>query len=413
MHIFYLYNEKLPKKTAHDSYVWRNCYYLSEHGLDVTLVTGTSQYSLDEMAQYYIRAEKQGQNLNFLKRSKLKWFSRKLDQNSFHWHQLPLLRKSPLFRLSWNLPFFYRCQNLLKRKSPDWVLFSVYKQAHFHLQRRLKGVKYLFEVHELAWYPPTLDPQEKFPHLPTRQFAKLKMQLEVLKSCDKLTTTTEALKKILEQAPYNIKVPISVIGLGSEHKPLQKTLTPKNPTNALKLGYVGQLYIDQGVDTLIKVVAELGSVSLDIIGGSPKDLQRIEKLVKDLKVENRITLHGFVSPGQIVSRLKGVDVLVAPFHPTKHMRYVAHTKLSDYGRWALPVIVAKLEGVLSELHSHQFLFDATDYPGSQKSLKETIKNASNPQQLLKAQEEIANSLSSNPDRFSWKERCRALKALLV
>lgn len=420
MRVDYFYNEKLPKRTAHDSYVWRNCFYLSQSGVDVTLVTGPSKLSLQQMQRHYVGPGPLDQgvlplNLSWKVRGLLGGCGQKGNSSqvqgctgSLAWLQLPLLRKSQFLKLSWNLPFFWRCQKWLQVNRPDWAFFSVYKQAHFHLKRRVPGVKYLFEVQDLAWYPNSLQPT-LMQNIPKSERGRIEMQRAVLQACDKVTTTTIALKTILQQSPYSITTPIEVIPLGSEHQPLQSVKTKEEP---IRLGYVGQLYPHQGVDALIDALVEVPGVHLDVLGGSHRDVQRIQSLIDEKGMHSRVRLHGFIQPSEIADKLHNVDVLVAPFYPTLHMRYVAHTKLADYGRWALPVMVPSIEGIEEELRSPGLIFEASQYPRSNQGLVDTIKSLCEENRLKNLQEEVDLSRQQFPDRFHWHERCKKLKNIL-
>jgi glycosyltransferase involved in cell wall biosynthesis len=417
MKLAYLYNEKLPKKTAHDVYVWRNSYFLShflkEKTLEVSLLTGLScnHQSIESLQNYYLPSSYHKEQSQPATKKTLPFWSTFADRghsllhemDHFQWIELPLMRKSGPFRISWNTPFFYRCQKWIEAQRPDWVLMSVYKQADFHLKRKVPGIRYLFEVHDLAFYP---EFEKKLP--PKEKEAEFERQIRVLNSCNAISVTTDALKKTLEKAPYSIQTPIYVIPLASEMNPV---LPQKNQANEVSLGYVGQLYLDQGVDNLIKASAHVPGVKLEIMGGNTRDLERLKNLVKELHMHSRVHFHGFVSPQALHSKIHTCQGLVAPFHPTPHMRQVAHTKLVDYGRWALPVIAPELPITKEETRSSHFFFDSQNYPNSLESLIQTLKLACDPIERMKAQEEIDRDVEKNPDRFSWKERIFKLEQI--
>jgi len=50
------------------------------------------------------------------------------------------VRKNNPLGLSWNIPFFFCCQNQIRKKRPDYVFLSVRKQAAFHLLRKIRNV---------------------------------------------------------------------------------------------------------------------------------------------------------------------------------------------------------------------------------------------------------------------------------
>ena len=112
MKIIYPYNEILPKKTAHDVYLFRNCTSLQACGLSVQLLCGWG--SLDDAALHtHYQTPKEI----------------KIDI-----HRLPLLRKLGPF--SSNAPFFWASRRFVNQHLPDWVLTSVYKQAAHLVARK-------------------------------------------------------------------------------------------------------------------------------------------------------------------------------------------------------------------------------------------------------------------------------------
>jgi glycosyltransferase involved in cell wall biosynthesis len=61
--------------------------------------------------------------------------------------------------------------------------------------------------------------------------------------------------------------------------------------------YVGQLYRWKGVDTLIRAMRELPGRRLEIVGGNGlADTNRVLDLIRSQGLEDRVHLHGYVSP---------------------------------------------------------------------------------------------------------------------
>lgn len=416
MHIDYFYNEKLPKRTAHDAYVWRSCYFLSQKGHDVSLITGKSAQDLVNMQQHYLPATSfesiADVNMDLYEKGCLGAKAQSILSRNFSkltWVKMPLLRKSSFLNLSWNLPFFIRCQKWLERRKPDWALFSVYKQALYHLKRKIPGVSYGFEVHDLAWYPQNGHDTTSWKSLSKLKNKQLQLQIQVLRLADCITVTTQALQKILSQAPYSIHSPIYIVPLASEHSPICRSL----PSHSrVRIAYVGQLYEHQGVGKLIEAAKRVPQLYLEIIGGSTHDLDKLKILVDSLAMSSRVRLRGFVPPSQVAPLLQDVHALAAPFYPTPHMKHVAHTKLADYGRWALPVVAPKLECVVEHVWTDQFLFSDEGYPQSTDSLVETLNKLVVPGALEQSYSMIDQLLYQNFDRFSWEDRCSNLTRAL-
>jgi glycosyltransferase involved in cell wall biosynthesis len=310
MRILYPYNEILPKRRAHDVYVVRNCAGLSAAGATVTLAFGMGSLSDEELSCHYNVAT----NANLL------------------WKRLPILRRNLGLPVSMNAIFFWAAQRLIRKNKPDWVVLSVFKQGDFHLKRRLPGVKYVYEVHELAWYP-GLDAHE--PNLRKRLAAERLM----LSQADVITVTTVALQEILRGEPYNLTLPIVVVPLAVDFAPLP---APPPCNGDLQLMYVGQMYPGQGVDLLLRAIAQTEGVKTTLVGGKADELIELRQLARSLGIEHRVQFEGFRPPSELPELVAGAHALVAPFSASGRMPYVAHTKLLEYAAWQRPVLAPDL-----------------------------------------------------------------------
>lgn len=335
--VVYPYNEILPKKKAHDLYIVHSCAALSQQGLDTTLLCGKgSQIS----SGHYPMA------------------------SHVHFQCLPIVRKNNFLNLSWNRPFFSKTQAWIEACQPDVVLLSVPKQAAYHLKRRVPGVRYLYEVHQLR----------------SLEGEPVEEERAMLRTCDHITVTTEALAKVLRSEPYALDVPITVIPLAVHAEPL-----PPPTDGPFTLAYVGQDYPGQGVDLLLRAA---GDCPLKILGASRPDSRFL----------------GFVPPAQIPEKLTDVHAFVAPFEAVGRMPYVAHTKLHEYAAWGRPIIAPDMPVVREHFVPGRgvVLFE----PGSVDALKAAI--AYTQTHLPRLQQEILTLR----DTFSWQQRAKRLIPIL-
>jgi glycosyltransferase involved in cell wall biosynthesis len=82
----------------------------------------------------------------------------------------------------------------------------------------------------------------------------------------------------------------------------------------LKLAFVGRLVPYKGCDIAIEAIAELakaGKVTLDIYGSGPEE-QRLATLIKNLELENYVTLHGNLPNTQLQNKLVTADIFLFP-----------------------------------------------------------------------------------------------------
>lgn len=310
MHILYPYNEILPKRSAHDVYIVRNCAGLAEAGADVTLAFGTSSLPDSRLLDHYHIAPRE----------------------NLQWRRLPILRRNYGLPFNLGILFLWATQKLIQSSRPEWVALSVLKQGNYHLKRNVPGVKYLYEVHELGWYPGrSLDDAK------TR--TRVEMERGMFSRADALTVTTEALKKILTGPPYSIKTPIAVVPLAVDFLPL-----PPLPETegVLQLMYIGQMYQGQGVELLLEALSRTTGVHLTLVGGRPEELSQLNALCERLGIRDKTTFAGFLPPGSLHEIAARCHAFVAPFSATGRMPYVAHTKLAEYAAWQRPVIAPDL-----------------------------------------------------------------------
>jgi len=369
MRIIYPYNEILPKKCAHDTYIYHTCAHLAQGDTEVELLCGKGSLSPQELASHYNCAP--NHNLKVT--------------------ALAIVRKNNPLNVSWNLPFFYLSQKVIEKKRPDLVMLSVKKAGGYHLKRKVAGVKYLYEVHELAYYP----------GMPLRE-KEVALERQMLEQADYVSVTTEALATILKAPPYKITTPIRVIPLAVSTKPL----AAPTPNSMLQLFYIGALYAGQGVDLLLHALAKTEGVHLSIVGGKESEISELKELAKRLGLSTRTSFLGFQKPAHLPAIIRQADGFVAPFTAEGKMSFVAHTKLFEYAHWQRPILAPDLNIVREHFGPHSgLLFFAA---GNPKSLADAINQLQDP--LLRKRSQTEISRLDQP--FSWQKRVAKIKSFL-
>lgn len=369
MRIIYPYNEILPKKTAHDVYLFHECAALACQGAEVTLLCGSHSAQDASLFAHY-QAD---------------------PSPHFHIRRLPMIRKNTFFKMSWNFPFFFFSQREIERERPEFVFLSVLKQAAFHLERKKKGTRYLYEVHQLRAYPTSQDKPEK-----------ILQEKQLLEKADLITVTTEALRTILRASPYHLTNPIEVVPLAVR----ATSLGPPSLPSPFTVAYVGQLYAGQGIPVLLEALAQTSGIHLKILGGTPSELQALHKTLQEKNLSSRVHCEGFQPPSQLPSRLKDIHAFVAPFEPIGRMPYVAHTKLFEYAEWGRPILAPDLPIVHEHFKEGQgvMFFEA----GNAHSLAHQMNTLSQSSTLARLQKEI-ETLSGS---FTWDKRAKKYMELL-
>jgi glycosyltransferase involved in cell wall biosynthesis len=121
-------------------------------------------------------------------------------------------------------------------------------------------------------------------------------------------------KATLKQMPKNIQE--KIIYQPENGIDVQRFSLKNSPCNEdyLKLAFVGRLVPYKGCDMAIEAIAELakaGKVKLDIYGNGPEE-ERLVTLIKNLELEQAVTLHGFVPNTELQEKLANADVFLFP-----------------------------------------------------------------------------------------------------
>lgn len=363
MKIIYPYNEILPLRKAHDAYIFRNCASLAALGVDVTLLCGKGSLNKEELFSFY-----------------------KIEPtNPLKVVQLPILRRNNFLNLNWNFVFLWSTMRYIQKEKPDVVICSVIKQMNFLIKKRLEKTLYLYEVHQLGWYPSISKPDTNLIHL----------ERSIFNRCNLVTVTTDALKQILKNDPYHLTTPIELIPLACDFAPLPE---PKMH-HPFHLFYVGQLYTKQGVFTLLEAIKEVQGVLLHIVGGSSYQIDLYKDFCQKNGISDRVVFKGFVNPDQFHEVLKEADAFITTFENTERMPYVAHTKIYEYLALKRPIIAPDLEIVKEHVSKGILTYE----PANKKALIAAITSLTEPNVYGRFCLEIKESKV-----LSWTERASHL-----
>lgn len=370
LHVAFPYNEILPKRSAHDVYVFTTAVAAAQAGAQSSLLAGKGGWDEAKLHAHY-RTE---------------------PSTTFHAFGLPIVRRNVALRLSVNAVFDQFALRWLRRARPDWVVTSVIKQGLFHAANPVAGMRHAHEVHELAWYPGRdANAASVAP--------RLARERRLLAAVDLVIVTTEALAGVLRAAPYGITTPIRVLPLAAPRCPALPPVE-RAAASPIRLAYVGQLYREQGMSLLLRALALAPGLWLDVVGGRADELALLEAEAEALGIADRVTWHGFVSPGDIAPRIAATDAFVAPFLCEGRMPFVAHTKLAEYRAWRRPVVAPDLAVTREHLVGAGFVaFEA----GDAASLGAALRALTEPATLARLQAEAAAA----PERPDSVARARA------
>ena len=231
------------------------------------------------------------------------------------------------------------------------------------------------------------------------------LELQAYKECDALVCVTEALKELIvnESGIQPEKVIVVPNGVDTDlFNP--KRYQPKRIFPDFTVGFVGALYVRQGLDLLLKVLHELRlencALSLVVVGDGFM-YEEWKNLAQRLNIASNVTFVGQVPWSEVPSYISGFDVAYTGQTqlPLGKM-YHSPLKLYEYLSMAKPVIASAFEDAQQVLQEGKtgFLFE----PGNHKDLKRALTQAYQSREQLPAMGQEARKLVLA--KHSWVAR---------
>jgi glycosyltransferase involved in cell wall biosynthesis len=120
--------------------------------------------------------------------------------------------------------------------------------------------------------------------------------------------------------------PVGPIGYGVD----QQTFCPRNempirPIGALRVGYVGRVIEEKGLDDVLEAIARAQSrASLAVMGEGPHE-SALRQHAQSLGIEDRLSIRPWGPPNDVADFIRGLDILVLLTRRTKNV-------LEQFGR---------------------------------------------------------------------------------
>lgn len=287
----------------------------------------------------------------------------------------------------------------------DWLISASFAKLFRFLQRRLTSrtsVRWAYEVHQLAVL-------ECGPNS-----AQTRLEMEVLGHVDCLFTTTEPLRKTLEE--HFPDKPIHNLGLGCGFSPedfppplwVRSSLIP---ARRLTVAYIGSAYPEQGVEWLVQSWPQIQKdqplpLYLKVAGAQKSEAERLRRLAGGVGA-NAVSIHGVVPPAELSRFLSDVDATIIPALAAGRMPYVAITKAYDYPGLGRPVLASSLPSIAGVLRDGKeaLLFS----PGSAGDCAKALHRLATEPGLAKSLVDAAQALAKE---LSWLKRAENYVNLL-
>ncbi len=214
---------------------------------------------------------------------------------------------------TFGLTAIFHIEKIARQFKPDiYWLHTVFWSSHAFEQHMLKSDKVkVLTYHTLVEEYAKIYGREVGADLMRRRSERLANKM------DAIITPTKMIKKKLQE--YGVRQPIHVIPTGIAVP--EKYLTKKElkekfglPANCQVLLYVGRVAPEKNIKSLFRIFKEVkkknSRVFLLMIG--PGDLNRFERISREMGIKNRVVLAGSFSPEQTRSIYGGSDIFVFP-----------------------------------------------------------------------------------------------------
>ncbi len=230
----------------------------------------------------------------------------------------------------------------------------------------------------------------------------------VWKFADGYVATTKTLAVELESkfGPRENAVSISN---GVRVLPNRRFGSPATQTSPVVL-YAGHLYPWKGVEVLLEAVLRLPEVHTVIVGGHPKegDRLRLLHLATSLGISDRVDFIGMISVSEVQKKLADADVLVLPTTSTVSAdRYTSPLKLFEYLAAGKPIVASDLQSTreVLEHESNAILVTPSDADALADGINRVLTD-------LPLATRIAENAFRAADHFSWEQRAERVERLL-
>jgi glycosyltransferase involved in cell wall biosynthesis len=221
-------------------------------------------------------------------------------------------------------------------------------------------------------------------------------------ACTVLVTVSQALQ---DQIVASMGVPrdkIVVVPNGVDVDRFDPArVTPRNLGSGFRIVFAGSLAPWQGLDTLVRAIAEVPE-GVVIIAGEGPGLAGLETLARELRLGARVQFLGRVPPDDIPSLLAGADVCYVGHTSLHDDAFRSPLKLYEYMAAGKPIVSSTVPDAVATIREGEtgFLFE----PGNVASLVRALRTAlASPLAAigLAARQEAVS-------RHSWQARVAAM-----
>lgn len=305
MKVLYLANSIIPSRTANSVHVMKMCQAFSKNTRvsEVELIVPFSNNHVDDIYSYY------GVDESF------KVVRRKKGAGRLSWYNFSSRQVS------------YVINNIKRKEKESTLIYG--RNILSCLFLLFFNYKVIYECHS---------PINRYNFIIRMLFKALSKRFV------KVIVISNKLKEIISKDNPLLSEKIAVLHDSSDPTPDQYLKINKRNEN-LNAGYIGHLYEGRGVDLLIRLAADMPSVTFHFFGGESKDIDRLKLEVNS----NNVLFHGYLNPSQIPKVRSNMDVLLAPYQKNTSIQglvntseYMSPLKIFEYMSSRRPLISSNL-----------------------------------------------------------------------
>jgi glycosyltransferase involved in cell wall biosynthesis len=228
--------------------------------------------------------------------------------------------------MNWYLHFYPQLGRLLRQLDPDvihlweepWSIVALQAQ----ILRRRAALVLEVDQNILKRLPPPFEAIRKY----------------VLRHTDHVLSRSPDATTVVRARGYT--GPVTPIGYGVDiatFSPLPAAAVA-DANRAFRIGYVGRLIEEKGLDDALEAMAMSGApVSFAIMGEGPHETKLRER-VANLGLDQRVSFRGWGSPADVANFLRGLDALVLLTRTTKAVREQFGRVIIEAQACGVPVI---------------------------------------------------------------------------
>jgi len=228
--------------------------------------------------------------------------------------------------MNWYLHFYPGLSRLLRQIDPDvihlweepWSIVALQAQ----MLRRRAAVVLEVDQNILKRLPPPFESIRKY----------------VLRHTDHVLSRSPDATTVVRACGYT--GPVSPIGYGVDVATFTPSSDPAGarPVRGLRIGYVGRLIEEKGLDDALEAMAMSNSaVTLGIMGEGPYEAKLRER-VAALGLDGRVSFQGWGAPADVANFLRSLDALVLLTRTTRDVREQFGRVIIEAQACGVPVI---------------------------------------------------------------------------